>query len=44
MIELEYSPKLHIQALYRSISLVYYDSMSVRVKSRFKKCNFIRIY
>lgn len=29
MIELEYSPKLHIQALYRSISLVYYDSMSV---------------
>lgn len=29
MIELEYSPKLHIQALYRSISLVYYDFESM---------------
>lgn len=29
MIELEYSPKFHIQALYRSIALVYYDFESM---------------
>lgn len=29
MIELAYSPKLHVQALYRSISLVYYDFESM---------------
>lgn len=29
MIELEYSPKLHVQALYRSIALVYYDFESM---------------
>lgn len=29
MIELAYSPKLHIQALYRSIALVYYDFESM---------------
>lgn len=29
MIELAYSPKLHIQELYRSIALVYYDFESM---------------